>query len=171
MADKTDRRSFLNKALLGAAGVGAAASLEENILLAAVDQGQATPQQGSALPQPPKVDVDPASMPCGKIGNVTVSRLLIGGNLIGGWAHSRDLMYASNLFRSYNTEAKIFETLELAQACGVNTIQLDPVCWGAVTKYNRHRSTKIQTMVCVSPSDSSKTSTSPSRRLNRSRVT
>jgi aspartate aminotransferase len=31
---------------------------------------------------------------CGKIGNVALSRLLIGGNLIGGWAHSRDLMYA-----------------------------------------------------------------------------
>ena len=48
MAEKTDRRSFLNKALLGAAGVGAAASLEENILLAAVDQGQASPPQGQA---------------------------------------------------------------------------------------------------------------------------
>ena len=59
-----------------------------------------------------------------------MSRLLIGGNLIGGWAHSRDLMYASKLFTSYNTEAKIFETLELAQECGVNTIQIDPACLG-----------------------------------------
>ena len=41
MADKTDRRGFLNKTLLGAAGVGAAASLEENILLAAVQEGAA----------------------------------------------------------------------------------------------------------------------------------
>ena len=116
MAEKTDRRSFLNKTLLGAAGVGAAASLEENILLAAVDQGQASPQEGQALPQPPKPDVDPASMPCGKIGKVTVSRLFLGGNLIGGWSHSRDLIYVSKLFKSYNTEAKIFETLALAEA-------------------------------------------------------
>ena len=75
--------------------------------------------------------------------------MLIGGNLIGGWAHSRDLMYASKLFLSYNTEAKVFETLELAQTCGIDTIQLDPKCWGAVRKYNESRSTKIQTMVCI----------------------
>ena len=80
---------------------------------------------------------------------MTISRLLIGGNLIGGWAHSRDLMYASKLFTSYNTEAKICETLELAQACGINTIQLDPACWGAIAKYNQQRSTPIQTMVCI----------------------
>ena len=55
-------------------------------------------------------------MPCGKIGNVTISRLFIGGNLIGGWAHSRDLIYVSKLFKAYNTEAKIFETLELRRA-------------------------------------------------------
>ncbi len=95
------------------------------------------------------MDIPWGSLPCGKIRNVSVSRLLIGGNLIGGWAHSRDLMYASKLFTSYNTEAKVFETLELAQACGVNTIQLDPACWGPVTKYNRSHNPKIQTMVCV----------------------
>ena len=83
------------------------------------------------------------------IKNVSLSRLFIGGNLIGGWAHSRDLMYASKLFTSYNTEAKVFETLELAQACGINTIQLDPKCWPAVQKYNASRSTPIQSMVCI----------------------
>jgi hypothetical protein len=81
---------------------------------------------------------------------VSLSRLFLGGNLIGGWAHSRDLMYASKLFTSYNTEAKIFETLELAQACGINTIQLDPACWGPVTKYNQSHNPQIQTMVCIS---------------------
>ena len=88
-------------------------------------------------------------MPCGKICDVSISRLFIGGNLIGGWAHSRDLMYASKLFQAYNTEAKVFETLEIAQACGVNTIQMDPRCWEPVAKYNQSRSEKIQTMVCV----------------------
>jgi hypothetical protein len=73
----------------------------------------------------------------------------MGGNLIGGWAHSRDLMYASQLFRSYNTEAKVFETLELGQACGINTIQIDPKCWEPILKYNESRDQKIQTMVCV----------------------
>ncbi|MGO9108679.1 MAG: hypothetical protein ACLP9L_05550 [Thermoguttaceae bacterium] len=149
MAEKTDRRCFLSRGVLGAAGIGAAfSSIEENTLLAAMQDGAG--QSGPDKTEKPKTDIPAGSLPCGRIRNVSVSRLLLGGNLIGGWAHSRDLMYSSKLFTSYNTEAKIFETLELAQACGINTIQLDPACWGPVTKYNQQRSTKIQTMVCVS---------------------
>jgi len=152
MADKTDRRCFLARGVLGAAGIGAAySSIEEKTLLAAMQDGAA--QASPTNPAPPKTDIPPGSLPCGKIRDISISRLLIGGNLIGGWAHSRDLMYASKLFTSYNTEAKVFETLELAQACGVNTIQLDPSCWGAVAKYNKSRSTKIQTMVCIKLSE------------------
>ncbi len=151
MAKKTDRRSFLNKTLLGAAGVGAAVSLEERILLAAVDQGQASPQAGQGS-QAPKPDIDPASMPCGKIGNVTVSRLFLGGNLIGGFSHSRDLLYVSKLFTTYNTEAKIFETLALAEACGINTVLVNPNELETVLKY-KQRGGKIQTMVCVTTFD------------------
>jgi hypothetical protein len=144
MSEKTDRRCFLARGVLGAAGIGAAyGSVEENILLAATSDGTA-----KAAPRP-KTDIPPGSLPSGKIGKVSVSRLLIGGNLIGGWAHSRDLAYCSKLFTSYNTEAKIFETLELAQECGVNTIQIDPAAWDSVLKYNKNHSTKMQTMVCI----------------------
>ncbi len=149
MADRTDRRCFLARGVLGAAGVGAAySSIEENTLLAAMQDGTAKTSQGKT--QKPKTDIPPGSLPCGKICDVSLSRLFIGGNLIGGWAHSRDLMYASKLFTSYNTEAKVFETLELAQACGINTIQLDPKCWPVVTKYNQNHTTKLQTMACIS---------------------
>ena len=146
MAEKTDRRCFLARGVLGAAAIGAAhTSIEERTLAAAIDEqtAQATPSRGSST------DIAPESMPCGKIGDVSLSRLFIGGNLIGGWAHSRDLMYASKLFTAYNTEAKIFETLELAQACGVNTIQIDPKCWDVVLRYNQRVTQPIQTMVCV----------------------
>lgn len=47
------------------------------------------------------------SLPMGKIGNHEISRLVAGGNLIGGWAHSRDLQYVPSLFRAYNTEKNI----------------------------------------------------------------
>ena len=134
MTDKTDRRCFLARGVLAAAGIGAVhSSIEENILRAAVQDGTAQ----AAPTDKPKTDIPPCSLPCGKIGNVSLSRLFIGGNLIGGWAHSRDLAYASKLFTSYNTEAKVFETLDLAIACGINTIQLDPACWPAITKYNQ----------------------------------
>jgi hypothetical protein len=146
MADKTDRRCFLARGVAGAVGLGAAyTSIEEKTLAAAIEEGSA--QAGAA--RKPVTDIPPGSLPCGKIRNVSLSRLFLGGNLIGGWAHSRDLAYASKLFTTYNNEAKIFETLELAQACGINTLQLDPACWGPVTKYNQHRSNKIQTMVCI----------------------
>ena len=121
MADRTDRRCFLAKGVLGAAAVGAVhASIEEKTLQAAMQDGTAQ----ASPPDKPKTDIPPGSLPCGKIGNVSLSRLFIGGNLIGGWAHSRDLMYASKLFTSYNTEAKVFETLEL---CPGVRHQHDPV--------------------------------------------
>lgn len=146
MCEKTDRRCFLARGIAGAAGVGAAYSnIEENTLLAAMQDGAAQPA-GSAKP---KTDIPPGSLPCGKIGNVSISRLVIGGNLIAGFAHSRDLRYVGSLFKAYNTEAKIFDTLDLAMACGINTIQFDATSWPIVTKYNKSRATKIQTVICI----------------------
>ena len=136
MADKTDRRCFLAQGRPGSGRHrrGLRQHRGETSCWPRRRKGAAdSPVAGKK----PKTDIPPGSLPCGKIGNVSLSRLLIGGNLIGGWAHSRDLMYASKLFTSYNTEAKIFETLELAQACGINTIQIDPAAWGTVLKYNK----------------------------------
>jgi hypothetical protein len=144
MTDKSDRRGFMNKTLLGAAIAGAAFGLEERQRLSAA-------QQGTGDGQKPRPEVDPAAMPCGKIGNVTISRLFLGGNVIGGWAHSRDLLYVSKLFKAYNTEAKILDTLELAERCGINTILLDPRDWATVLKYRKERKGKIQTMICTLP--------------------
>ena len=56
------------------------------------------------------------TMPMGKIGGQEFSRLMMGGNLIGGWSHSRELAYVSTLARRYNTDAKIRETLEVGEA-------------------------------------------------------
>jgi len=148
MPIKTDRRCFLARGITGAAGMAAAyTSIEENTLRAAIEDGSA--ENEASDPQKPQTSIAPGSLPRGKIRDVSLSRLLIGGNLIGGWAHSRDLMYASKLFMAYNTEAKVFETLDLCMACGIDTIQLDPRCWPTVLKYNESRSQKIQTMPCV----------------------
>jgi len=46
----------------------------------------------------------------------------MGGNLIGGYSHSRDLAYVSTLMRRYNTDAKIRETLELGESQGITAI-------------------------------------------------
>ncbi|NLF07545.1 MAG: hypothetical protein GX594_06130, partial [Pirellulaceae bacterium] len=143
MYEKSDRRCFLAKGMLGAGGIIAAGSIEEQTLRAAI-------QDGSASSATPKADIPPGALPQGKIRDISLSRLVLGGNLIGGWAHARDLMYVSKLFKEYNTEAKIFETLDIAQACGVNAIQIGPSDWEPVLRYNKNRANKIQTMVCVS---------------------
>jgi len=145
MSESTDRRTFLNKALLGAAGAGAGAmiSLEEKTLLAALNEDAEKPKQADAAIEP---------VPCGSIGDLKMSRMILGGNLIGGWAHSRDLMYVSNLFKAYNTDEKVFETLVLAEQRGVNTIQIDPVSQDVLAKYNKQQGKNMQTVVCMHPS-------------------
>ncbi len=60
-------------------------------------------------------------VPHGKIGNVPLSRIMIGGNLISGFAHARDLIYVSTWLKKYFTDEKVIETLWLCEACGINT--------------------------------------------------
>lgn len=61
-------------------------------------------------------------LPKGKLGKHELSRLIMGGNLFDGTAHARDLLYVSSLFKSYNTEKKIFETLMLCEQAGINCV-------------------------------------------------
>ncbi len=63
-------------------------------------------------------------VPAGQIGSVRISRLICGGNVISGEAHSRDLIYVSSMLRQYFTDEKIMETLRLCEACGINTVVL-----------------------------------------------
>ena len=146
---KTDRRCFLARGIAGAAGVGATAalsSIEEETLQAAINDGSAKPTGDGSKKR--KTSIAPGSLPKGKIRDIEFSRLIMGGNLIGGFAHARDLMYASKLFVEYNTEAKIVETLELAMECGIDTIQFSTRCWPAITSFNKGRSKPIKTIVC-----------------------
>ncbi len=48
--------------------------------------------------------------------------MLLGGNLISGTMHSRDLKYTGALFRAYVTEEKLMQTLRLAEQQGINTV-------------------------------------------------
>ncbi|MDR0327054.1 MAG: hypothetical protein LBI05_02025 [Planctomycetaceae bacterium] len=55
------------------------------------------------------------------IKGLDFSQIMMGGNLIGGWAHSRDLMYVSELVKAYHTREKIVATFKMGEACGINT--------------------------------------------------
>jgi len=90
-------------------------------------------------------------LPKGKLGNHKLSRLILGGNLIGGWAHSRDLIYVPSLFRAYNTEKKIFETLMLAEKAGINTINIGFPTMDTINKYRKMAGSNIKVIVQVAP--------------------
>lgn len=138
--NRVNRRSFLSTSL-AAAGAGAVAGGTPDALLAA-PQGA---EQSPAKPAEPEA----GPMPCGKIGNVSISRLLLGGNLISGYMHARDLKYVEPLFRAYVTEQKILETLRVAEEHGINTVFETGAPF--VERYNREYNGHMQFIPHIRP--------------------
>lgn len=88
----------------------------------------------------PAVAVEPkGQIPHAKIGKQEFSRVMLGGNLIGGWAHARDLIYADRLVKSYHTKEKIFETLAIAEKHGFNCQFLDITNVNWLVEYRRQK--------------------------------
>ncbi len=77
------------------------------------------------------------AVPKSRIGDMELSRVILGGNLIGGWAHARDLIYVSKLVKAYFHRDKIFETFLLAEKCGINAFLTNPVLCGVINEYWR----------------------------------
>jgi hypothetical protein len=84
------------------------------------------------------------SIPMGKIKDVPFSKLILGGNLLSGWAHSRDLIYVSQLVKTYHQKEKIFATLLLAEKCGINTLLTNPILCALIDEYWKRGIGKIQ---------------------------
>jgi len=90
------------------------------------------------------------TLPKGKIMGHEISRLVLGGNLIGGWSHSRDLIYVSSLFKAYNTDKKIYETLMLAEEAGINAINIGYPT-DILYRYKKMTGSKIKVISQVAP--------------------
>lgn len=91
-------------------------------------------------------------VPLGQIGNVKISRIIPGGNLVAGFAHARDLVYVSPLIKSYFSDEKVIETLWIYEACGINTtiMRTDEQTLRILNKY-RKRGGKIQWLAQTYP--------------------
>ncbi|MCX8036245.1 MAG: hypothetical protein N3D11_04135 [Candidatus Sumerlaeia bacterium] len=137
MSEHVTRRGFLNKSLLGAAAGTLALSLEEKALLAQTASPQPAAGASSAAG-------GAKTLPQGQIGKVKISRIICGGNLIGGYAHARDLIYVSALLKQYFTEDKILETLEICEENGINTIITGSGSAPILKRYWSERGGKIQ---------------------------
>lgn len=108
MSRQLSRRGFVKSSLLASAAIP--------IGLKAQDSST------GSQPAAPKPATPAELLPTGMIGGQPFTRLFLGGNLIGGWAHARELSYVSTLMRRYNTPAKIRETLEVAEQNGINAL-------------------------------------------------
>jgi hypothetical protein len=63
-------------------------------------------------------------MPYGMIGDLKISRMISGSNLISMNMHARDLDYVNDLARHYNTEDRVMMTMKKMESQGVNAIVL-----------------------------------------------
>jgi len=134
MKPKKTRRSFMKESLLSSVGLA----------LALDARGEDQPKP--TTPTPPA----PSALPKGKIGKLEVSRLILGGNLLTHYTHSRDLKYVYGLAAHYNTDEKILETLAKAEAAGINTVTMHnpehPL--SLLRRYRKERGGKIQWIIC-----------------------
>jgi hypothetical protein len=124
--DPLTRREFVAGTMAAAAATGLTSSPAT-----ADTEGQSKPE-----------DATFNGMPCGFLGKAKVSRLMFGGNLVGGYMHCRDLKYVNQLFRAYVDEEKLMQTLRLAEENGVNTVFETGANY--VRKYNDRFQGKMQ---------------------------
>jgi hypothetical protein len=134
MQPEMNRRSFVKSTLLSSAGLA----------LTLNSRGE-DPTQSATPP-----DASSGTLPTGRIGNLEVSRLILGGNLLTHYTHSRDLKYVYALAAHYNTDEKIMETLAKAEAAGINTLSMHnpehPM--SVLRRYRKERGGKIQWIIC-----------------------
>jgi hypothetical protein len=108
--------------------------------------------------------VDPAlsgALPRGRIGPLEISRLICGGNLTSGFAHSRDLLYVSSLLKHYFTDEKIYATWRRCEENGINTavLRVDENVVRLITEYWYGQGGKLQWIAqCTLPKDDWKAS-------------
>ena len=134
MKPKLNRRSFVRDTLLSSATI--ALALDARGAESAAPAGPVTTSTGT--------------LPKAKIGKLEISRLILGGNLLTHYTHSRDLKYVYTLAARYNTDEKIMETLAKAEAQGINTLSMHnpPHPMSVIRRYRKERGGKIQWIIC-----------------------
>ncbi|HEY5911444.1 MAG TPA: twin-arginine translocation signal domain-containing protein [Verrucomicrobiae bacterium] len=139
----TSRRNFLKTSATVAVAAPLVSSLEEYAL--AAQQAEGSPAPSAATPK--------GTVPTGTIGKIKISRLICGGNLISGYAHSRDLIYVSEVLKHYFSDEKILETWALSEQYGVNTMIVNPSDKRAVGLYEKYRARggKLQYLAQLGP--------------------
>lgn len=141
MSAKLNRRTFVKGTLLGSAS-----------LACTLSSGLGRPTAAAAVGATDASSPSPAAgtLPKSRIGKLEISRLILGGNLLTHYTHSRDLKYVYALAANYNTDEKILQTLALAEAHGINTVSMHnpPHPISLLRRYRQERGGKIQWIIC-----------------------
>ena len=142
MKNKINRRDLLlGGAALAALG-GAAAYTR---IMRSKDTVRTTgPEIGAFKPDRDLAGLTHPMTEYAKIGKVKLSRLILGGNMIGGWAHCRDMRFYDKLVKAYFTDERVFRNFRIAEACGVNTILTNPALMRVINRYWREEGGKIK---------------------------
>jgi hypothetical protein len=135
MPTNENRRRFMKRSLMLSGGLTAGLTYEHGPLLAKLKGHSAPP-----------ADATRGGPPMGKLGKLQVSRLICGGNLFSGFAHSGNLLYVSDLLKHYFVEDKILDTLQLCEQTGINTaiLRTDDHMVKVLRRYRKERGGKIQ---------------------------
>lgn len=131
MPKEINRRDFIAKSMLAA-------------------QAGALATTASAADAPSKIEPK-VNLPMGKIGeDFNVSRVILGGNLVNLFTHSRDLKYVEQLAAQYHTDDRILDTLKIAEENGINTMSLSnrPRAMGLLKRHRNERGGQMQWIVC-----------------------
>ena len=137
MTDRLTRRHFVKtvstSATMAAMGAGSLAHGDDAI---SVGDGKISARQ-----RVPQAELVPG---------MTIGRMLLGGNLLTHYTHSRDLRYVYTLAARYNTKEKIFETMALAEAHGVNAVVIHTAAgvidW--LQEYRNKHGGKMKWIIC-----------------------
>ena len=146
MKKRINRRQFFKKSIVTSAAVTTASGFSRTASSAAIaERTNVADREKSAN-----------AFPTGRIGNVRISRLILGGNQFSGWSHSRDLAYLRDLFLAYSTEEKIMETLEKCEEEGINAMITASSRY--LSKFWKERGGKIQWIAQTHPKTTDLTS-------------
>jgi len=150
MSGNMNRRKFLKKSIVTSTAAALGLSLEEKTLLA-----KTTKKPTADIPKN-----SAKGLPMGKIGNLKITRLICGGNLISGFAHDRDLIYVSSLLKAYFTDEKVFETFRICEENGINTamLRVDDDTLRIINRYWNERGGRMQWIAQVKITENDLTS-------------
>ena len=137
MKDRLTRRHFLRTASTSAT----AAAVGTSGLAYGEDRKPVEIKKVTAKEQVPQAELVPG---------LSMGRMLLGGNLLTHYTHSRDLRYVYTLATRYNTKEKIFQTMAVAEAHGVNAVVIHTatgvVDW--LQEYRNKHGGKMKWIIC-----------------------